>query len=591
MSENRILKQILDSAQEIPAPEQLQPDVIEQRLEQHAQNLKEKEQWKRRVWKKGLACAAAAVICAGLIALGGRNLGVSNSSATGQDDMDVRSFDMSGGESSAAAAAAPETAGTDGGSSAGASGRAESSWTALDFESLFEQAEGYGDIGEYLSGEQTAQADTAAEGAEEDGSYGCGESAAEGTSGEFYMEGSNIYKLDGQTLKRMKLENGVLTDTEELFLGEIRDGEQMLDLYTDGSYLQIIVGTDQNTRLLSYDISDRNRPVMSGEVDQEGGYAGSVKENGYRMLVTGLELDLPDGWESGDRADEKEEAPEWMPRINGQAPAPDNCYFSVQGGNRAWLISYFDTENQAEAVHCGMIIGGSADLYLNGENIFLKEIRYNGTENSTNLAKYEWTGGSLRPAGAVSISGAVEQKSWLDERDGYLRALAVTGDEESQMTGSLYILDSEMNVTGCLEWLNLGEKVSAVWYTDSRAYISASGNGSGLLLTVDFSEPASPLPADEQTTEEAFEFLLPWGDGQMLGISLAEKEGEESLRLALYDCSAETGAPAEQYSRTEEGDFSGCSLLTDSESGTVALIRENAGAPEVVFSLCGLDKT
>ncbi len=65
MDEKRILEQLLASAQEIPVPEGLCPEIMEKRLEQTAQELRAARKSRRQIWQKSLLGAAAVVLCVG----------------------------------------------------------------------------------------------------------------------------------------------------------------------------------------------------------------------------------------------------------------------------------------------------------------------------------------------------------------------------------------------------------------------------------------------------------------------------------------------------------------------------------------------
>ena len=90
MDEKRILEQLLASAQEIPVPEGLCPEIMEKRLEQTAQELRAARKSRRQIWQKSLLGAAAVVLCVGLVILGRHGAG-SNSSGASMATMDTAS--------------------------------------------------------------------------------------------------------------------------------------------------------------------------------------------------------------------------------------------------------------------------------------------------------------------------------------------------------------------------------------------------------------------------------------------------------------------------------------------------------------------
>ena len=554
MDEKRILEQLLASAQEIPVPEGLCPEIMEKRLEQTAQKLRTARKSRRQMWQKSLLGAAAVVLCVGLIVLGQRG---ADSSSSGS----MMSFGTASEASDATAgAAAPEEAAAESGAAGGFSASAYSngtdSWEAEDVGSLYTQAGSYEEIREYLAAAGSVQDDAEAEGANA-GDSGTGESKTGEMSAvgdEICTDGSGAYMLEEQTLQILTAGDGGSVTAEEVRLAEIQSGEQLKAVYRDGETLRVVVGTESETRLLTYDISALEQPELLGTVSQEGEYVDSAEWNGSVQLVTKAAVTLPETPESSGQNGETEKTEsmaeqgnaeqEWMPQINGQAVSAENSYLSAQGGSQAWLFSAVSEENPGTVGGSGMIVGASAEICLKGGKAILQEISYTEDEYTTKLAEFELTEDGLLPLGALSFRGIVQDSAWINEQDGYLRVLSESwNDETEQMEGSVYVLDSGLYPVGILEGLNLEQGAEAVCYDGSRAYISAAGESGGLLLVLDLWEPASPYLNAELAVDSTFDGLISWADGRLLCIERetdADTDGAAGLRLVMYDCS-ETG--------------------------------------------------
>ena len=549
MDEKRILEQLLASAQEIPVPEGLCPEIMEKRLEQTAQKLRTARKSRRQMWQKSLLGAAAVVLCVGLIVLGQRG---ADSSSSGS----MMSFGTASEASDATAgAAAPEEAAAESGAAGGFSASAYSngtdSWEAEDVGSLYTQAGSYEEIREYLAAAGSVQDDAEAEGANA-GDSGAGESKTGEMSAvgdEICTDGSRAYMLEEQTLQILTAGDGGSVTAEEVRLAEIQSGEQLKAVYRDGETLRIVVGTESETRLLTYDISALEQPELLGTVSQEGEYVDSAEWNGSVQLVTKAAVTLPETSESSGQngetkktesmAEQENAEQEWMPQINGQAVSAENSYLSAQGGGQAWLFSAVSEENPGTVGGSGMIVGGSTEICLKGGKAILQEISYTEDEYTTKLAEFELTDDGLVPLGALSLRGIVQEPGWIDEQDGYLRVLAeIWNNETEQMEGSVYVLDEGMNPVGILEGLNLEQGAGAVCFDGSRAYISAAGENGGLLLSLDLWEPSSPSLSGELAVDFVSDSLRIWGDGRLLCVGReADGAGASGLRLTMYDCS------------------------------------------------------
>lgn len=549
MDEKRILEQLLASAQEIPVPEGLCPEIMEKRLEQTAQKLRTARKSRRQMWQKSLLGAAAVVLCVGLIVLGQRG---ADSSSSGS----MMSFGTASEASDATAgAAAPEEAAAESGAAGGFSASAYSngtdSWEAEDVGSLYTQAGSYEEIREYLAAAGSVQDDAEAEGANA-GDSGTGESKTGEMSAvgdEICTDGSGAYMLEEQTLQILTAGDGGSVTAEEVRLAEIQSGEQLKAVYRDGETLRVVVGTESETRLLTYDISALEQPELLGTVSQEGEYVDSAEWNGSVQLVTKTAVTLPETPESSGQNGETEKTEsmaeqgdaeqEWMPQINGQAVSAENSYLSAQGGSQAWLFSAVSEENPGTVGGSGMIVGGSAEICLKGGKAIVQEISYTEDEYTTKLAEFELTDDGLVPLGALSLRGIVQEPGWIDEQDGYLRVLAeIWNNETEQMEGSVYVLDEGMNPVGILEGLNLEQGAGAVCFDGSRAYISAAGENGGLLLSLDLWEPSSPSLSGELAVDFVSDSLRIWGDGRLLCVGReADGAGASGLQLTMYDCS------------------------------------------------------
>ena len=549
MDEKRILEQLLASAQEIPVPEGLCPEIMEKRLEQTAQKLRTARKSRRQMWQKSLLGAAAVVLCVGLIVLGQRG---ADSSSSGS----MMSFGTASEASDATAgAAAPEEAAAESGAAGGFSASAYSngtdSWEAEDVGSLYTQAGSYEEIREYLAAAGSVQDDAEAEGANA-GDSGTGESKTGEMSAvgdEICTDGSGAYMLEEQTLQILTAGDGGSVTAEEVRLAEIQSGEQLKAVYRDGETLRVVVGTESETRLLTYDISALEQPELLGTVSQEGEYVDSAEWNGSVQLVTKTAVTLPETPESSGQngetkktesmAEQGDAEQGWMPQINGQAVSAENSYLSARGGGQAWLFSAVSEENPGTVGGSGMIVGGSTEICLKGGKAILQEISYTEDEYTTKLAEFELTDDGLVPLGALSLRGIVQEPGWIDEQDGYLRVLAeIWNNETEQMEGSVYVLDEGMNPVGILEGLNLEQGAGAVCFDGSRAYISAAGENGGLLLSLDLWEPSSPSLSGELAVDFVSDSLRIWGDGRLLCVGReADGAGASGLRLTMYDCS------------------------------------------------------
>jgi hypothetical protein len=325
MDENRIWELLMASAQDIPVPEGLRPEQTENLLRRMAERKKASAGRIRRLIRGSVLSAAAVMLCVGAVMLA-RNGTDSSSMASGQTGSPALAS-AGGEESSAEAGEIPmETSGT-------YAGTAESSIAEgrIGNGSFYPATGGYEEIEEYLSG--------AVSGADA-GTAEAGEQEADEPELSFSPE-------------------------------EIREGETVKAVYEDGNGLQVIVGTAAETRILAYDLTDPEHPVFTGEAVQEGQYGASALESGRILLVTGLELTLPEQTETDDQQAGTEKIPGWVPEVNGLPVPAENSFLSGKKGSWCWVASSFARENPGDPAGSGMLLGEKAEISLDGNRILL----------------------------------------------------------------------------------------------------------------------------------------------------------------------------------------------------------------------------
>lgn len=340
------------------------------------------------------------------------------------------------------------------------------------------------------------------------------------------------------------------------------------EMYLEGDTLHIIVSgaitrltneedmyytnTKRQTTLLTYDISDRSAPVLTGSVSQEGSYETSRKNDGYIYLFTSYSPDIRDNFDDS----------VIMPRVNDTEISAGDVYLPESLESSTYLvISSIKTDAPDQIYDSKVLVSGASHYYVSEQNIYIANERYDSAVTMTEITKFHYENGSITGAAAGSVKGYLNNSFSMNEYDGKLRVVSTyTGDEFNAIrdavgtfTGqtyeqnfeehnALYILDENMQQTGAIEDLAEGETIrSARFFGDTGYFVTFEQTDP--LFSVDLSDPQNPEILGELKVSGFSSYLHFYGEDLLLGIGYEadEKTGTvEGLKLSMFDISDPT---------------------------------------------------
>lgn len=588
MDENKLLERIRASAQDVQVPDCLKPEEIIKKMNAAEQCGGGTGNKRRSVWKKSLVSAAAVLLCIGIVAAAGRYL------MSGSSSGDASSKASAPMES---AAAEPESGERISGSAAGtqasaqaSGGQSKSGGMAIQAErismnSLYTQAQDYGEIYDSLKAGEMKEERAAddmkmeSESSGSDGGLTSGTGAtsggADGAESVCYgysstnvqvegvdeadivkNDGSYLYILSGRMVKIVRTENEQLELVSVTTLKNLGSAAAAYDMYVNGDILQVVAGSKdavrvkedsseiyslesrEKTLLLTYDISDRTNPVLKGSITQDGAYQTSRRVGDYVYLFTKEYLGVPEGSKS---VYEKEETvPEWLPEVNDEPISAGSCYLPAGGGNLAWIISSVSGDKPGKAADTKMILSNGTDAYISTGSIILQEISYEYNGDATNLAKFTFHEGKIKAESAAAVNGTIRDVFAINEQEGFLRVLTTSMDHSSgQEKNNLYILEEDLSLAGCIEGMAPGESIYSARFMGDTGYFVTYRN-TDPLFSVDLSDPYQPRVIGELKVTGFSEYLHFWGDDQLLGIGYEtdpETGRTQGLKLSMFDIS------------------------------------------------------
>lgn len=565
-------------ADDLPVPPALEPDSVERMLEERAQK-------KRRKYVRiygGAAAAACVCVVIGLSAayLTGRpgneaaDYAAGNSDASGSVESASSDSAMSGGAESADAGAAELSA-----------EQADELTTAEDYNEIYGYIQDQRDAEEKMTATHSdggffdAVEDSAA-------SQESSSAAATGTSGKsgsysdtnvrtegvgeadiVKTDGENIYLVNGETVEIVDIASDEMEHLaqiemeEDCYVTELYAAdERLLILYTREEYDDGKTGYDGTYRQYTctdvYDISDPADPEKISTLSQSGYYNTMRVKDGYAYVLSDYSLPYDIS---------RPEPRTYIPEVQGEIMPVSDIYMPQREmGNDYTVITAFSLDDPKEKTDSKAVFGTAGECYVSTENIYVTESYYNNNNanvTQTSIRRIAYEDGVLTGTAQTRVDGILNDSFSIDEYDGYLRMVTTVTSvnetegsfltdladmfrgEETEVrnvdTNSLYILDSDLNVTGEIRDLAPDERVYSARLMGDTGYF-VTFRETDPLFSADLSDPHNPKIIGELKIPGFSEYLHPYGEGKLLGIGMdvdEETVATEGVKLSMFDIS------------------------------------------------------
>ena len=567
-------------ADDLQVPPALEPDSVERMLEERAKK-------KRRKYVRiygGAAAAACVCVVIGLSAayLTGRpgneaaDYAAGNSDASGSVESASSDSAMSGGGENADAGAAELSA-----------EQADELTTAEDYNEIYGYIQDQRDAEEKMA---ATHSDGGFFGAVEDSaaSQESSSAAATGTSGKsgsysdtnvrtegigeadiVKTDGENIYLVNGETVEIVDITSDEMEHLAQIEMDEdcyvtelYAADERLLILYTREEYDDGKTGYDGTYRQYTctdvYDISDPADPEKISTLSQSGYYNTMRVKDGYVYVLSDYSLPYDIS---------RPEPRTYIPEVQGEIMPVSDIYMPQRKmGNDYTVITAFSLDDPKEKTDSKAVFGTAGECYVSTENIYVTESYYNNNDanvTQTSIRRIAYEDGVLTGTAQTKVDGILNDSFSIDEYDGYLRMvttvtsvneaegsfLTVLADifrrEETETevrnvdTNSLYILDSDLNVTGEIRDLAPDERVYSARLMGDIGYF-VTFRETDPLFSADLSDPHNPKIIGELKIPGFSEYLHPYGEGKLLGIGMdvdEETVATEGVKLSMFDIS------------------------------------------------------
>ena len=348
----------------------------------------------------------------------------------------------------------------------------------------------------------------------------------------------------------------------DIYETSLNNNSDMVDFYR--------INNEQRVHVMTYDITDRSHPNMSGEVTIDGYFRTSRLVDGYLYVMTsygqpllyycGLDYgyyDMEGDVAAEDKADttasgsadaaasEEEKLPEELngvlPKINGRTVDACDILIPEKAKDEPfYTITSIDINDPGKTVDSKSVMGYVDQVYASIGSLFFYSADYTGEHERTEIVKFDYADGKITPQAAGSVPGYIDDSFSIDEdAKGNLRVATTDWSTNGNQESSLYILDRNMKTVGSLKDFAGNEGVKSCRFMGDIGYVVTFRN-TDPLFTIDLSDPTNPVILSELTIPGFSEYLHYYGDGLLLGIGYdadTETGGTTGLKISMFDVS------------------------------------------------------
>jgi inhibitor of cysteine peptidase len=199
-----------------------------------------------------------------------------------------------------------------------------------------------------------------------------------------------------------------------------------------------------------------------------------------------------------------------------------------------------------ESNHTSVLAGYTSTVYMSHSALFLTFQKMQGgpiimngnvatadssqNQYTTSIYRIDIDGLSIVPAARGEVPGWLLNQFSMDEKDGYLRVATTSGWVDT--TNDVFVLDSNLNITGSLEGLALNERIFASRFIGDMLYLVTFRQVDPLFV-INLTDPANPRLVGELKVPGFSAYLHPVDANHLIGVGMVGG----SVKVSLFDIS------------------------------------------------------
>ena len=377
------------------------------------------------------------------------------------------------------------------------------------------------------------------------------------------------------------------------------------------------------TKVFTYDITDKSAPKLLSSLEQDGRMITSRLSDGKVYVISSYGnyygwFRPMDGARDLNETDSNEYK-QYIPTVAGEPVAPDCIYISEEPVSEEFLVvTSMSPENPEKHLDVKSLLADGDECYVSSNYIYVAGSRWQNSEipyDRTEVYRFAYKDGVITPAGQVTVKGTLDDQFSMDEYEGHLRVVTtvneyvygtkdtglketvdINGDGiidetdmiepysyryiiDSKRYNSLYIYDTGLQLTGCIENLAPDEHIKSARLMGKVGYF-VTFRQTDPLFSVDLSDPANPKVLGELKIPGFSTYLHPYGEGLLLGIGYDADETTgwtQGVKLSMFDVS--DPANVKEVHKHSLTDFSYTGVENDHKAALIDVEKGIIGFP------------
>ena len=275
------------------------------------------------------------------------------------------------------------------------------------------------------------------------------------------------------------------------------------------------------------DISDRTNPKLTRSVSIEGYLSNTrrIGDNVYFVLSRTPEYYILN--EPGHKTEEL--LPTITDSASGNVTKPlGNCsdvrYFPGYEKPEYLIVGALSITDSIKPVSSEVILGSVETIYMSPSNLYVAtgyvaKGEYQWNWNNTQLYKFALDKQNVSLKGSAVVEGRVLNQFSMDEyKDNFRLATHVDQNwtTNTAQDNRVYVLDSNMKMTGALKGLGKGEALKSARFMGDRAFM-VTFKSIDPFYVLNMADPANPMVAGTLKIPGYSDYLQPYDENHIVG--------------------------------------------------------------------------
>lgn len=384
-------------------------------------------------------------------------------------------------------------------------------------------------------------------------------------------DGNFIYQVLSSSIQITDIRNGKPGESVKLYPKFESPSDRICELYVDNNRLTIIAShiltqgnKEEQTLCLTYDISDPMNATFLGTMTQDGSYRTSRKIGNLFYLFTNQYTQRKTPM-SRDEALLDENLDTWLPSVNNDVIRFDSTYLA-ENAYQGLVVSSFDINSPQTTIDSKYILSAYTEIYVSNRAIYLYhplyshgvygDVAFQTNRSITEICRIDFKDGHFEAGASTTVRGTIMDSFAINDSGTNLRVL--TTDTSSTSVNTLYILDDQMKMLGCIDEIARGEQIYAARFLGNMAYF-ITFESIDPLFVADLSNPREPKLLGSVEITGFSEYLHFWDETHLLGIGYGETKKNDwhrPLKLVMFDVSDPAKPVVENSMEIKNTDYS-----------------------------------